>query len=194
MNDSPLEVPTTHTLRITDKTTNETWDEIFEFKHQYTEAFFGFPRSLHLEKVKDSIRLVMESFSGSLTNVTFSYPDSDVLDMILKLPQLKTLRIFDMKTNEPFKLTSVSSTVEHAFIDEGFNRINAELLNHMPNLLTLKIQWLRRKNLTNILNNRGKLQKLYFMYQDSSDNFIPEFTKKGMLKEICLIKKSFKRK
>lgn len=197
--DSEEDVSLVFTLRITEKTTEEEFKEILHANTQYEEVLFTFPRSFDINIFTKNIQALFALLAECLTHITFSYPNSEILDLILQLPNLKLLRIFDMKTRDPLKLNSISQSIEHAFIDEGFNRIDANLLSHMPNLKSIKVQWMLNENLMKILANRGKIQTIFYMYK--TDENIEEFfktlissEKPGDIQEIRLVKKSFKRK
>lgn len=152
-------------LNINEKTTDEEVKRLLESGRKYANIRFGFHRTSDLKKAKEIIKLLLTSLAETLLHVTFSYPDSEVLEMILKLPNLKSIRIFDLKNYEPLQLTEISESIESAFIDEGFHRMDAELLKHMPNLKELKVQWLYRENLEKIVKIGMKLEKVTYMYR-----------------------------
>ena len=197
--DSEEDVSLVLTLRITENTTEEEFKEILHAKTQFNEVLLTFSRSFEIKIFMENIQALFASLAECLTHITFSYPDSEILDLIFQLPNLKQLRIFDIKTRDPLTLSSISHSIEHAFIDEGFNTIDANLLTHMPNLKSIKVQWLLNDNLNKILANRGKIQTIFYMYR--TDENIEDYFKTltsteelGEAKEIRLVKKSFKRK
>lgn len=55
-------------------------------------------------------------------------------------------------------MTTVNESIENAFVDEGFNRIDTKLLSHMPKLKKLKVQWLSKLNLEKIVQARTKIE------------------------------------
>jgi hypothetical protein len=185
-------------LKINSKTTIQEVQKILESDRQYMNIQFGFRKISDLTESKKVISLLLKSLAKSLLHVTFSYPDSEVFEMIFNLPNLKSIRIFDLKNYEPLQLTAISKSIESAFIDEGFDRLDVNLLKHMPNLKKLKVQWLYQRSLEKIVKVGSKLDEITYMYKPKNEKIgqfyddLKESEKCEVNQEIRLMKKVFR--